>query len=150
MSTLLLCVDGSAASIAATRVAIHVARDRGAKLHALFVVEDGGLAARIDEAIDGHGSSEQLLDSGTALLGRVREQALSAGVAFDAATAGGEPFERILECAERLQPDFIIMGRTGRRGPGRALLGSEVEHVLEFTEWPVIVVPATAHGTSAV
>jgi hypothetical protein len=34
------------------------------------------------------------------------------------------------------------MGRTGRRGPGRALVGTQVEHVLEFTEWPVIVVPA--------
>ena len=36
------------------------------------------------------------------------------------------------------------MGRTGRRGPGRALVGSEVERVLEFTDWPVIVVPESA------
>jgi len=31
--------------------------------------------------------------------------------------------------------------RTGRRGSGRALVGSEVEHVLEFMEWPLVVVP---------
>jgi len=144
VSALLLCVDGSAASVAATRVAIRVAQDCDTKVYALFVVEDGALAARVDEAIDGHGSSEQLLGSGEALLARIREQAETAGVAFESATAAGEPFERILETAERIQPDFIVMGRSGRRGPGRALLGSEVEHVLEFSVWPVIVVPATA------
>ena len=148
MSALLLCVDGSAASLAATRVAIRVAKDLDATLHAIFVVEDGGLAARVDRAIDGSGSGEQLLDSGEALLARTRVQAEAAGVAFEGTIAGGEPFERILETAERIRPDFVVMGRRGRRGPGRALLGSEVEHVLEFSEWPVIVVPAPTAARS--
>ena len=28
-------------------------------------------------------------------------------------------------------------------GPGRALMGSQTEHVLEFSEVPVVVVPTT-------
>jgi nucleotide-binding universal stress UspA family protein len=149
VNTLLLCIDGSSASIAATHVALRLARAHDAKVHALFVVADSGLAARVDEAIDGHGSDERLVEAGEALLARVRTMARTAGVEIECATAGGEPFERILESAERLRPEFIVMGRTGRRGPGRALLGSEVERVLEFSDWPVIVVPAIAESTTA-
>jgi nucleotide-binding universal stress UspA family protein len=36
---------------------------------------------------------------------------------------------------------MVIMGRTGRTGPGRALLGSEAERVLEFADRPVLIVP---------
>ncbi len=149
MNLLLLCVDGSPASIAATHVALGLAHDGCATVHALFVVEDSGLAALVDEAIDGHGSREELAGTGVALLARVRAMAETAGVAIESSTEGGEPFERILAVADRLRPDFIVMGRTGRRGPGRALVGSEVEHVLEFTDWPVIIVPEATESGAA-
>jgi nucleotide-binding universal stress UspA family protein len=148
MNTLLLCVDGSPASIAATRVALRVARDGNARVHAIFVVEDSGLAALVDKAIDGHRSGDRLVEAGTALLARVRSMAAREGVEIECATAGGEPFEQILARADSLRPEFIVMGRTGRRGPGRALLGSEVERVLEFSDWPVIVVPEAAAATT--
>jgi nucleotide-binding universal stress UspA family protein len=107
----------------------------------LVVVEDSGLAALVDDAADGHGSDTRLVDAAEALLARVRTLASQARVELGCSVDQGEPFERILEHARALRPDFIVMGRTGRRGPGRALVGSEVEHVLEFTEWPLIVVP---------
>ena len=141
MNTLLLCVDGSPASIAATHVALRLARDSKAQVHALFVVEDSGLAELVDRAIDGHGSGDRLAQAGTALLARLRSMAAQAGVEIECTTGAGEPFACILEHADALHPDFIVMGRSGRRGPGRALLGSEVERVLEFSDWPVIVVP---------
>ncbi len=140
-TTLLLCVDGSPAAMAATHLALRIARDWTAKVYALFVVEDAGLAAHVDRAIDGAGSGQRLVDAGEALLARVAALATEANVELQCRLDTGEPFEQILECARVLQPDFIVMGRTGRRGPGRALVGSEVEHVLEFTEWPLIVVP---------
>jgi nucleotide-binding universal stress UspA family protein len=147
VNLLLLCVDGSPAATAATRVALRVAGDCNAKVHALFVIENSGLAALVDEAIDGHGSSKRIADAGDALLARIRAMAEESGVEIECTTDTGEPFERILECARNIHPDFIIMGRTGRRGPGRALVGSEVEHVLEFTDWPVIVVPRATPPT---
>jgi nucleotide-binding universal stress UspA family protein len=54
---------------------------------------------------------------------------------------GRAPYEVILEMAGDWDPDFIFMGRTGRHGPGRALMGSQTEHVLEFSDCPVVVVP---------
>lgn len=142
MKTLLLCVDGSAASTAATQVALGLAADWPAAIHALFVIEDAGLAALVDEAVDGQGSADRLAEAGHASLARVATLAAKAGVELECSVDQGEPFERILEHARALHVDFIVMGRNGRRGPGRALVGSEVEHVLEFTEWPLIVVPA--------
>jgi len=138
---LLLCVDGSPASTAATHLALRIAQALQARIHALFVVADSGLAARVDEAHDGTGADKRLIEAGEALLARVGALAADAGVDLETIVDAGEPFERILEHARRLEPEFIIMGRTGRRGPGRALVGSEVEHVLEFTEYPLIVVP---------
>ena len=141
MKSILLCVDGSAASTAATRVALGVAGDWAAKVHALYVIEDSGLASLVDDVTDGRGSAGRLVDAAEALLERVRTLAAQGAVEVECQIDQGEPFERILEHATALRPDFIVMGRTGRRGPGRALVGSEVEHVLEFTDWPVIVVP---------
>ena len=141
MKTILLCVDGSAASMAATRVALGMGADWPAKIHALSVIEDSGLAALVDDATDGRGSAERLAGAAEALLQRVRTLAADAGVELECVVDEGEPFECILEHARALRPDFIVMGRTGRRGPGRALVGSEVEHVLEFTEWPLVIVP---------
>jgi nucleotide-binding universal stress UspA family protein len=53
----------------------------------------------------------------------------------------GVPFDTILDDAREWKADVILMGRTGRTGPGRALLGSEAERVLEFTDRPVLIVP---------
>jgi len=145
---LLLCVDGSPASTAATHLALRIAVGWNAKVHALFVVEDSGLAARVDEVHDGTGADRRLVEAGEALLARVATLAVDAGVELETTVAAGEPFERILDHARTLRPDFIVMGRTGRRGPGRALVGSEVEHVLEFSECPLIVVPAVPADTA--
>ena len=141
MTDLLLCVDGSPAATAATHAAVRLAAELSAKLHALFVLEDSGLAALVDRALDGQDASERMTETAEALHTRVGTIAAECGIAIEWILEEGEPFERILECARRLQPRFIVMGRTGRRGPGRSLVGSQVEHTLEFTQWPVIVVP---------
>lgn len=140
----MLCVDGSAAATAATRVAIALARETARPLYALHVLEDSGLAVLVDRARDGHDARVDQVATGAALDTRVRAMATDAGIEVVWSEAEGRPFEQILERARALQPEYIVMGRAGRRGPGRALLGSQVEHVIEFTEWPVIVVPAPA------
>jgi len=142
MSGVLLCVDASPAASAATRVALSVAREFDLRIYALYVHEDAELAVRLDRVRAGKDSHAQQAQAGAALSDRVAGLAATAGVRTVWIVDDGEPFERILEHARELRPTFIVMGRAGRRGPGRALLGSQVEHVLDFTEWPVIVVPA--------
>jgi universal stress protein A len=60
----------------------------------------------------------------------------------------GDPRDAILEAAESLRPDLIVIGSHGRRGVSRALLGSVAEDVVRRAPCPVLVVraPKTSGG----
>ncbi|HET9781125.1 MAG TPA: universal stress protein [Candidatus Dormibacteraeota bacterium] len=135
---LLVCIDGSHASLEAARLAIQLAQRWHSQLRAVYVVETAGS----DGAPDADRIS-RLRDSGHAILSRIVELASQSGVTADQGMLEGTPFEVILEDARKWKADVIIMGRTGRTGPGRALLGSEAERVLEFSDRPVLIVPMT-------
>ncbi len=60
--------------------------------------------------------------------------------------AHGSAVEAILNRAEVLRPDFIVMGTSARAGLRRALLGSVAEGVLRKAPCPVVVVPPRAEG----
>jgi nucleotide-binding universal stress UspA family protein len=56
------------------------------------------------------------------------------------------PDEIILSEAERLQVDLIVMGKIGRKGHRRSLLGSVTERVLDAADLPILVVSPTPTG----
>jgi nucleotide-binding universal stress UspA family protein len=56
----------------------------------------------------------------------------------------GEPREKIVECAERMGIDLIVMGTHGRRGLSRAFLGSVAERVVRSSPAPVLTVSLNA------
>jgi nucleotide-binding universal stress UspA family protein len=135
-SRLLICVDGSRASLEAARLAVGLAAGWHSEVRAVYVVETA--------AMDGSRDPDQLArlrEGGRAVLARIKEIGRAAGVRVEEAVLEGVPFDAILGDARSWKADFIVMGRTGRTGPGRALLGSEAERVLEFTERPVLIVP---------
>ena len=135
---LLVGVDGSVAALEAARTAIDLARRWHSELRVVYVIEtlepegapDGALAAR-------------LRASGCAILDRVVKMAAAQGVTAAQGLLEGVPFDAILADARAWKADLIVMGRTGRTGPGRALLGSEAERLIEFTECPVLIVPTS-------
>ena len=138
LERLLVCVDGSRASLAAARFAIELARAVRGRLRAVYVVEREQL-----EGLTDHNLVERLRQAGQAFVARIATMAAAQGVEVEQAVLEGVPFEVILEDARRWKADLVMMGRTGRTGTGRALLGSEAERVLEFTDRPVLIVPLT-------
>lgn len=56
----------------------------------------------------------------------------------------GAIHERIIDVAEEENCDLIVLGRTGRRGLGRALIGSVASRVIGFSRRDVLVVPPGA------
>lgn len=56
----------------------------------------------------------------------------------------GEAFAEILREARAFRPDFVVIGRTRGLGPGPTVIGTVTAQLLEFAEWPVIVVPGVA------
>lgn len=138
---LLVCVDGSRASLEAARLAVDLARRWHSQVRAVYIVE----AKELDGSADPN-TLKRLRESGRAILSRIAGIGTANGVHVEQAVFEGIPFEVILDDARRWRADVIIMGRTGRTGPGRALLGSEAERVLEFSDRPVLIVP-TAERT---
>ena len=54
----------------------------------------------------------------------------------------GSPGESIVECADRVGAELIVMPSHGRRGISRLLLGSVTERVLRLAHCPVLVLRA--------
>lgn len=59
-------------------------------------------------------------------------------------TIMGPTVETILNEAERLAVDLIVMGTHGRRGLAKAFLGSTSDDVLRANKFPVLIIPAKA------
>jgi nucleotide-binding universal stress UspA family protein len=121
ISRIVLAVDDSPPSLAAARLAIDLARGWNAEITAVFVSDDR--------------------PPGDALLGFVQAMANDANVRLTTIEASGQPFEVVLDEARRRDADLIVMGRSDRRRPGSPYVGTQTEHVLEFTDRPVLVVP---------
>lgn len=61
-------------------------------------------------------------------------------LAVERIVAEGDPASEILRVAEERHVDLIVMGTHGRRGLGRALMGSVAEHVVRRSSCPVLTI----------
>lgn len=139
---LLLCVDGSQAALEAARFALDLASEHGGEIRAVSVLEDDETARRLERQDRSRApASERLAHSVRVVLERIAAMAADRGVPVETQMLEGEPLREIMRDARAWSPELIIIGRTGRSGPGSPMLGSLAMQLLEFTEWPVVVVP---------
>ncbi len=143
---ILVPTDGSRLSDNAVKRAIEIAKRLGARITALHVVgqhppqfKDEGyevgemrtLKTRFEEAE---------AERARKILATARGAAAAAGVACDTVTIAGESaYEKIIEQADKLKCDLIVMASHGRRGLQGLLLGSETTKVLTHCKIPVLV-----------
>ena len=137
--------DGSEPGAAALNEAIKLAKSDGGELHVVFVVYHPKTfghpivnLASVEEAL--HAEGQTVLD-------RAATQAQAAGVTASSAmvAATREPIAAtLLAEASKWQADLIVMGTHGRRGFGRAVLGSVAENLLRVSTLPVLMVRAHA------
>jgi nucleotide-binding universal stress UspA family protein len=133
---ILLPTDGSDASDRAVEQAVGLARETGAELHVLYVVEDIPQAPELmDDEVE-----SQLREVGEDAIDAIRARADEAGVEVVPALREGVPHETILAYADDADVDVVVMGTHGRSGLGRYLLGSVTERVVRTAEVPVLTV----------
>jgi nucleotide-binding universal stress UspA family protein/uncharacterized membrane protein YfcA len=133
--------DGSEYSAAAVREAIGMALKCGAQLNVMSLVATGVEHAALGEAV-----LKQEMDMAQEHLDGIREQALATGVACETHLIHGQTVDReIVELAERLNVDLIVMGRRGRRGLARMMLGHATAQVIGMAHCNVMVIPRAAH-----
>lgn len=133
--------DGSEFSAAAVREAISMARKCGAELHVMSLVATGVEHEGLGETI-----LKQELEAAQGHLDQVKAQAAEAGISCETHLIHGQNVQQeIVDLAERTKADFIIMGRRGRRGLARMMLGHATAHVIGLARTNILVVPRAAH-----
>jgi nucleotide-binding universal stress UspA family protein len=135
IKTILVAVDDTAAALAAARLAVNLAASCGATVHAIAVSPQTDFS----EPDDRTGGTDR---AASAVLDYVARLARQSGVQFESAVRRGEPAVRILAHAREVEADIVVLGRSGLAGFGQPYIGSQTRQVLEFAEWPVVVVPA--------
>ncbi|BAZ94598.1 universal stress protein [Thiohalobacter sp. COW1] len=137
---LLLATDGSEYSDGAVRLALELAARCGAALTVMTVVisnpEYDALAPQLAEA-----AGQEARD----IMDRVRDQARAAGVEVETVIRHGqEPVAEILQQSEDMQADLLIMGRRGRRGLARMMVGDATGRICGMASCSVLVAPRAA------
>ena len=159
---ILVPLDGSSTADRGLDEAIRMAGLNNGRLRLLYVVDDLSVARAVEGAGTRAGAwQDDLQAEADAVLQRARARAVAGGVEADVCvreSSSGVVFETILDEARRCAADLIVMGTHGRRGIGRALLGSSAENVVRHAELPVLLVrpapgkplPAAAQTVPAV
>jgi len=139
---ILVPIDGSEFSRHAAEHAVRLAGEYESEVVFLHVVDDqivGQLAHW--EAHDGEPQArERLSAQGEVYLRDVGRLAEAQGVPHREVIAEGDPCMVICETAVRCEVNLIVMGKIGRRGTRRILVGSITRRVIESTDLPILVV----------
>ena len=137
-------VDGSEASHEAVEYAIAIAGEYDARVHALYVLDEDVVrsleSGELDEA-DVADDTQSFTDS-------VARRAEAAGVAHSNSIAYGfstkvktvHPGSVVLDTAEEIAADFIVVPREPVTGEPGAVLEKAAEYVLLYASQPVLSV----------
>ena len=134
---ILIPVDGSPASTAATKHGLALAATLDAKVHALSVVDDTSLGPDVRSALPTDEREAPATEAVESVEEETAEYELSSVQTY---VEHGSPAEVIREHIETKGIDAVVMGSSGRRGVDRILLGSVAEKTVRSAPVPVITV----------
>ena len=136
-TSILLPFDGSAFSKKALSHAYALAKDEGSEVTALYVIpryeEMIGFMKTDSIRKSLHKEAERIIDL-------AKQSVSSNGVTLATAIEEGNAADKIVETANRMKHDLIVMGSYGWRGVNKAILGSTTERVIMNASCPIMVV----------
>ncbi|MDD5473303.1 MAG: universal stress protein [Candidatus Methanoperedens sp.] len=136
---ILIATDGSEYTKNAVDYGIEFAKNTGAKLHAIYVVDTAAFASiPMDAAWES--MYELLRQEGDEATKYVADRAATEGLEVERNTVEGHPADEIIKYAEKNATSLIVMGTLGKSGLDRFLLGSVAEKVVRTSKIPVLVV----------
>jgi len=137
---LLLCSDGSPDSQGALRATLALAQACGQKVYLVYVLR---VRAEIEAVVPD--ARAMLAREVSSYLETIKAASSKAGVSIETRVRYGPwPHATILEEAEDIQPDLIVMGRYGQTGLAQLLMGSTTARVIGYSRFKVLVVPQNA------
>jgi nucleotide-binding universal stress UspA family protein len=141
---ILIPTDGSEVAEKAVTAGIDFARDAGAKVTLFTAVpeyeppsETQVLARNVISVADHARDSERLANG---ILAPAAEKARAAKLAFDTAySQNNQPWQAIIDAANRYGCDAIFMASHGRKGLAAVWHGSQTREVLTHSKVPTLV-----------
>ena len=140
----LVPVDGSEESHEAVNYAIALASEYGASVHALYVLDEDVVRAIDHGVVD----ESEVADDSEAFTDSVARRADAAGVPHSNSIANGfstsvktvHPGSVVLDTAEELEADFVVVPREPVTGHPEAVIEKAAEYVLAHASQPVLSV----------
>lgn len=135
---LLIATDGSKRTQNAVEMGLKIAKERGSKVYAVYVVDTVTFTS-IPMDVTWENMYQLLKDEGEDAVKAVRDQAPE-GVDVETKVLEGNPAVEITKFAADSGVDLIVMGTLGKSGIDRILLGSTAEKVIRIAHCPVLVI----------
>lgn len=137
-SVIVAGLDGSPPSLRAAAYAGGLARRQGSLLALVYIQPQGGMGgAEVGAAISqaGRQAAADLED-------QIKDGIRSSGhdsIRWEFHTAPGDPYAGLVEHANRLRADAVVIGASEKAG--HRILGSVAVRLVKAGRWPVTVVP---------
>ena len=139
---ILVPVDGSEYSHYAAQHAVRIAQAHDADVIFLHVVDEQVVADLAQQVSDDGPlqARERLRENGQAYLRDCARLAEERQVQHREEIAEGDPAAVVCSTAVERHVDLIVMGKIGRRGARRIVMGSITRRVAESTDRPLLIV----------
>lgn len=135
--------DGSDHAEAAAERGFELARIHGATIHVICIADTGPLGEyRLPG--DNAAAEDAIREQAEAFTSRLAERAPES-VETETAVTMGTAKTGIVDYAEEVDADLIVIGTHGRGGIDRVVLGSVAEHVVRVSDIDVLV-PGESSG----
>ena len=146
---ILVPTDGSDTANAGLREACKLARQLGAQLRAVHVVDE-----RLTMPSEYYGTAfdditDSLREAGRAILTRAETVAGEQGLRIETElleSMGTPAGELIIKAATEWQAELIVCGTHGRRGLRRIVMGSDAEYIVRSSPVPVLLIRKDERG----
>jgi nucleotide-binding universal stress UspA family protein len=136
-TSLLVPYDGSESSKKALVRAAEVSKADGAEVSVLYVIP------RYEEMVDffkTESISKSLYREAEKIAEEAKKLASDLNLSIKAIVQEGHTGEKIVEIADKLKSDLIVMATHGWRGMDKAILGSTTERIIAHANCPVLIV----------
>ncbi|MDR0767009.1 MAG: universal stress protein [Methanosarcinales archaeon] len=140
-NTIVVGTDGTEYAKKAINAAVGLAKLTGAKLYAVYVSDVSNITPT---SVEWELIAVNLKVEAEAAFGFVRERAGAEGVNFETVNLSGAAAHEIVQYANRVNADLIVVGAAGKKAIERLILGSVSEKIIRSAKQQVLVVRSDA------
>lgn len=138
MKKILVAHDGSKTSDKALKKAVELAVGLDSSLTVLSVIPELYLTELSD--MDRQRITAALTEEAKQAMEKIRVSLAAKPIETKTIMRQGLPAEKILETAQKMKVDLLVVGSHGRHGARKFLLGSVSSKVVDYSTCPVLVV----------